>query len=876
MITLPLKTKILAWYTLITIILAVGALLMIAQFQSLANVIDYLTRDVAQEVRMANDIRTEILLMRTSVEKFISRENEADRRQAQQHIDQAQKLLQSYNARVGTGKKNVDLAKIEMLARTYIEKFDNVAVRVQAREQKKADLFKNSDKIYNEFHRIIESSPDKPQTVRRASTWLRAFTTARESMYLFTLNYDQIPLRKSLDMLGQAVAEMGKVDDSDFKKLAEEIDYLREDFQGLGALILKMNQEIDSTILPLAPEIVNLSTLVTDEGWRQMEASRQQVDSSTLLSKQIMGGLSFLAIVLGFFIGILKKREVEEDLKLKTETAEEANRIKSRFLANMSHEIRTPMNGVIGFTDLMLETKLDSEQSDYALIIKRSGESLLSIINDILDFSKVEAGQISMEAIDFDVELLAYDVCEMVRPKVHTESVEILCRIDPNLPAMVSGDPHRYKQVLVNLMGNAAKFTEAGEIELSLDVDSEDDGGVTIHTRIRDTGIGIPPDRIEAIFSPFQQVDASTTRKYEGTGLGLSICRKIANLMSGDVWVESELGKGSTFHFSAHLGNAGQLRARRIPPVALAGKKVLITDNNGTNLEILNHVLESAGMKVSICRTGTAPIEVVRKAEEAGEPFDMCIFDIVMDDMSGYDLARKVRGICGERLPLLAFSSATVKGAARESLEAGFNGYLPKPINRIKLFKMFERLIGEAACLDFDGFQKGALLTQHRIREVAKQSASILLAEDNPVNQKLAMTLLKKAGYSVELAENGRVAVGLLAAHPDKYDIVFMDIQMPEMDGFEATRIIRLWEAGSIESVDLELQEKLRSARPSGKAMPIIAMTANAMKGDRDHCIESGMNDYISKPIKREEIFDMLNKWVFEKMYEQEGVQGKS
>jgi CheY-like chemotaxis protein len=402
-------------------------------------------------------------------------------------------------------------------------------------------------------------------------------------------------------------------------------------------------------------------------------------------------------------------------------------------------------------------------------------------------------------------------------------------------------------------------------------VEAEDDWGVTIHARIRDTGIGIPADRLEAVFSPFQQVDASITRKYEGTGLGLSICKRIANLMSGDVWAESELGRGSTFHFTTRLRHAGQQRARRIPPVALAGKRVLITDNNGTNLDILSHVLESAGMKVSVCRTGAEPLAAVAEAEKKGDPYDMCIFDIVMDDMSGYDLARKIREQYGERLPLLAFSSAAIRGAARESQEAGFNGYLPKPINRIKLFRMFERLIGEAACDGFDGFEKGALLTQHRIREVAKQSASILLVEDNPVNQKLAMTLLGKAGYTVELAENGRAAVELLAANPDKYDIVFMDIQMPEIDGLRATQIIRLWEAGSVDSAGPELRDMLARSRPRGTPMPIIAMTANAMKGDRDQCIEAGMTDYIAKPIKREAIFEMLNKWVFETAWSRPG-----
>ena len=295
---------------------------------------------------------------------------------------------------------------------------------------------------------------------------------------------------------------------------------------------------------------------------------------------------------------ITDQKKIEMALIKAKQVAEKANLSKTSFLANMSHEIRTPMNGVIGFTDMLVETNLDPEQEDCARTIRRSGKALLSLINDILDFSKIEAGKIDLEEIDFDVEVLAYDLCEIIGARIDENRVELLCRIDDDLPARIKGDSHRFRQVLVNLMGNAAKFTRKGEIELSLQVEEERENRFKLHTSIRDTGIGIPADKLETVFDLFQQADNSATRKYGGTGLGLSICKKIAAIMDGDVWVESEPYKGSTFHFTAWLKQTGKINVRRFAPVSLSGKKVLIADGNKTNLEILAHVLKSAGMDV--------------------------------------------------------------------------------------------------------------------------------------------------------------------------------------------------------------------------------------------------------------------------------------
>ncbi len=542
-------------------------------------------------------------------------------------------------------------------------------------------------------------------------------------------------------------------------------------------------------------------------------------------------------------VALKKANEAAEQAR---SVAEAASQAKGMFLARMSHEIRTPMNSVVGFADMLLDTEMTEEQVEFVRNITKSGEALLSLINEILDFSKIEAGQMTFQNIDFDLEITAFDVCNITQPRLGNKPVELLCHIGDTVPGFIRSDPTRIRQVLLNLMGNATKFTEEGEIELAVNVEEETESRIKLHATVRDTGIGIPNDKLEVVFELFQQADGSVTRKYGGTGLGLAICREIAKMMDGNVWAESVLGRGSTFHFTAWVDKSEKIFVRQPQVQALVGKKALLVDDNENNLVVLSHSLASAGMRTETLLKSTETLPAIRSAAAAGDPFDVVVMDIQMPEISGYEVARMIRedGDCRiSQMKIMAFSSS-ISRRIKIYKNSGFDGFLPKPIQRSKMIAMLKRLIGESEAAGETGETKPdeVILTQHALAEEAKRAVRILLAEDNLMNQRLAQVMLTKAGYQLDVAGNGKEAVEKYTAEPERYDLIFMDLHMPELDGLEATTVLR---------------------NRGYKNVPIVAMTADAMKEDRDRCLASGMDDYIAKPIRREEVFSMVKKWVF-------------
>ncbi|MCP4147456.1 MAG: response regulator [bacterium] len=560
---------------------------------------------------------------------------------------------------------------------------------------------------------------------------------------------------------------------------------------------------------------------------------------------------------------VLKKsQELEkanETARRERESADKANHAKSDFLARMSHEIRTPMNGILGFADILKETGLKTDQADYVGIITRSGEALTAILNDILDFSKIEAGELTFDPVDFDPEVTACDVCDILKPRLDDKPVEVFYHVDDNVPGLIKQDPGRFRQVLMNLMGNAAKFTNEGEIVLSLSVAEETKERLKLHVRVKDTGIGIPEDKLESIFDVFQQADGSTTRKYGGTGLGLSICKQIAKMMDGDVWAESSPGKGSTFHFTAWVELPSKKPGKEIY-ANLSGKKALLADDNLQNLALLEHMLTAANMRIIKVSDSGKIVETLRRGFDENSLFDIAILDIAIPGKSGCDIAKEIRQMEPpySGLPLLAFSSTINR--TRDYLKLGFDGFLPKPVRKETLLSMLARLLGEKESHG-DSKKIRGIVTQHSIIDNEKHSTRILLADDNPINRKLARFMLTKAGYTLTIVEDGRQAVDTYTAAPLDFDLILMDIQMPDINGMDASRLIREQEMEWRNLKDSEYKcDRTNSVNSGG--IPIIALTAQVMKGDMEHYFKAGMNDFIPKPVKREVVFAMIKKWV--------------
>lgn len=728
-----------------------------------------------------------------------------------------------------------------------------------------SDLKKSNDLLYNETKKhkyLLFTLKEVARQIKRKTSYE-------------TVNVDDLTLDQVLDLISRISDEFYNtqksmlIKDSNFQYFAAGFPNIifQTDKNGKFVFLNAAWEKItgfgvEDSIGKVYRNFIYEEDIAADENYYERLISREaDYNDYQIRIKTVSGEIKWIEVfsrlyisdegeVLGMYgmmMDISDRKRAEEEIIKTKEIAEEASRAKSEFLAVMSHEIRTPMNGVLGMTGLLLETDLTPEQREYVETIRVSGDTLLTIINDILDFSKIESGKMQLEEVPFEIKDCIEDTLQLLAPEAIKKRLDLLHLIEPDVPDYIIGDVTRLRQILFNLVNNAIKFTEHGEVFVSVKLKEKKDDDIVLEFAVKDTGIGIPEDKHSTIFQHFSQVDSSTTRKYGGTGLGLAICKRLVNLMGGEIWVESEVGLGSTFFFTIK----SKVPKVQLPKVVvksskqvLANKRVLLVDDNKTNLHILALQCKNWGL---LPRSTTNPREALEWIK-SGDPFDLVIVDMLMPEMDGVELTKSIRQYQNKyQLPVVMLSSAGIDDKDKKTYETLFNAYSAKPIRQSQLFELMISVFADLA--KSQPVETKPMHTKPLVKEdklVFNYPVRILVAEDNAINQKLIVKILNQLGYHPDVASNGLEVIDYL--NRQRYDIVFMDVQMPEMDGLEATKYI--------------LQYWKNTERPV-----IVAMTANVMQGDRERCINAGMDDYISKPIISQDVKNIIVKW-YEKIKE--------